>query len=126
MRREDWHKRPPGRESSADFARRRLLRGTVRGGQPSRERIGAQSPSSERSTIRYHRRPMMPKKPSLGRGLDALMGTVASRAPLGGEGTAGTQTGEELARLPLDRLQRGRYQPRIDMRPESLQELADS
>ena len=32
----------------------------------------------------------------------------------------------ELARLPLDVLQRGRYQPRVDMRPESLQELADS
>ena len=28
--------------------------------------------------------------------------------------------------LPLDLLQRGKYQPRTDMRPESLQELADS
>jgi len=34
--------------------------------------------------------------------------------------------GEELAKLPLDLLQRGRYQPRIDMRPETLSELADS
>jgi ParB family chromosome partitioning protein len=34
--------------------------------------------------------------------------------------------GEELARLPLDLLQKGKYQPRIDMRPETLQELADS
>jgi ParB family transcriptional regulator, chromosome partitioning protein len=34
--------------------------------------------------------------------------------------------GEELARLPLDLLQRGKYQPRIDMRPETLQELSDS
>src|SRR5579883_154755 len=33
---------------------------------------------------------------------------------------------EELARLPLDLLQRGKYQPRVDMRPETLQELADS
>ncbi len=33
---------------------------------------------------------------------------------------------ERLAHLPLDLLQRGRYQPRIDMRPESLAELADS
>ena len=33
---------------------------------------------------------------------------------------------EELARIPVDLLQRGRYQPRLDMRPESLQELADS
>jgi ParB family chromosome partitioning protein len=34
--------------------------------------------------------------------------------------------GEELARLPLDLLQKGKYQPRVDMRPETLQELADS
>jgi ParB family chromosome partitioning protein len=33
---------------------------------------------------------------------------------------------EELARLPLDLLQKGKYQPRIDMRAETLQELADS
>jgi ParB family chromosome partitioning protein len=32
----------------------------------------------------------------------------------------------ELARLPLDLLQRGKYQPRVDMRPESLAELAAS
>ncbi len=31
-----------------------------------------------------------------------------------------------MARLPLDLLQRGRYQPRVDMRPESLEELAQS
>jgi ParB family chromosome partitioning protein len=31
-----------------------------------------------------------------------------------------------MARIPLDLLQRGRYQPRLDMRPETLQELADS
>ena len=34
--------------------------------------------------------------------------------------------GEELAKLPLDLLQRGRYQPRTDMRTESLEELASS
>src|SRR4029077_8651057 len=32
----------------------------------------------------------------------------------------------QLARLPLDVLQRGRYQPRVDMRTETLAELADS
>lgn len=32
----------------------------------------------------------------------------------------------ELARLPVDLLQRGKYQPRIDMHPDTLQELADS
>ncbi|MGH8299407.1 MAG: ParB/RepB/Spo0J family partition protein, partial [Steroidobacteraceae bacterium] len=39
---------------------------------------------------------------------------------------AAAPPGEELARLPLDVLQRGRYQPRIDMRPETLEELAAS
>ena len=34
--------------------------------------------------------------------------------------------GDELAQLPLDLLQRGKYQPRVDMRQEALQELADS
>jgi ParB family chromosome partitioning protein len=33
---------------------------------------------------------------------------------------------EELQKLPVDLLQRGKYQPRIDMRQETLQELADS
>jgi ParB family chromosome partitioning protein len=33
---------------------------------------------------------------------------------------------EELSKLPVDLLQRGKYQPRMDMRPETLQELADS
>ena len=33
---------------------------------------------------------------------------------------------DEFLRLPLDLLQRGRYQPRLDMRPESLAELAES
>ncbi len=31
-----------------------------------------------------------------------------------------------MHRLPLELLQRGRYQPRVDMRPESLAELAES
>jgi ParB family chromosome partitioning protein len=34
--------------------------------------------------------------------------------------------GDRLASLPLDLLQRGKYQPRVDMRSETLSELADS
>ena len=34
--------------------------------------------------------------------------------------------GDRLANLPVDLLQRGKYQPRVDMRQESLGELADS
>jgi ParB family chromosome partitioning protein len=33
---------------------------------------------------------------------------------------------EELTKLPVDLLQRGKYQPRIDMHNDTLQELADS
>src|SRR5262245_28371362 len=66
-----------------------------------------------------------PKRPSLGRGLGALLGQpVASSAPA--SAPAAIAAGDELARLPVELLQRGTYQPRIDMRPETLQELADS
>jgi len=73
---------------------------------------------------------MIHKKPTLGRGLADLLGQSSSRpAPLMGTNgpvAAPPPVGEELAKLPLDLLQRGKYQPRIDMRPETLQELADS
>jgi ParB family chromosome partitioning protein len=72
---------------------------------------------------------MATKRPSLGRGLEALLGTPRPAPP--DDAPAGTPApapplDEELARIPVDLLQRGRYQPRLDMRPESLQELADS
>jgi len=73
---------------------------------------------------------MIHKKPTLGRGLADLLGQSSSRpAPVigtNGPAAAPAPVGEELAKLPLDLLQRGKYQPRIDMRPETLQELADS
>jgi ParB family chromosome partitioning protein len=65
---------------------------------------------------------MMHRKPSLGRGLADLLGSRAA-APVA---MPPVQVGEELTKLPLDLLQRGRYQPRMDMRPETLSELADS
>jgi ParB family transcriptional regulator, chromosome partitioning protein len=68
---------------------------------------------------------MSGKKPSLGRGLAELSPLLARRA-----GTPLPESpqlqGDRLASLPLDVLQRGKYQPRVDMRPESLSELADS
>ena len=80
---------------------------------------------------------MMQKKPTLGRGLADLLGRPASPVAEVSMGQPPAPTavppagpaprpGEELAKLPLDLLQRGRYQPRVDMRAESLQELADS
>ncbi len=67
---------------------------------------------------------MSPKRKSLGRGLDALLGgqprADADDAP------AGDADGGDLRALAVDLLQRGKYQPRTDMRQESLEELADS
>ncbi len=70
---------------------------------------------------------MIHKKPTLGRGLADLLGQTTRSAPTSESTVAApAPLGEELAKLPLDLLQRGRYQPRLDMRPETLQELADS
>src|ERR1700726_3560225 len=68
---------------------------------------------------------MSVKKPSLGRGLAELSPLLAqrARAPLPEPPMI---AGDRLANLPLDLLQRGKYQPRMDMRAESLGELADS
>jgi ParB family chromosome partitioning protein len=66
-----------------------------------------------------------PKKRGLGRGLDALLGGGAARAT--GESTpAPAAPGGGVANLPVDLIQRGRFQPRRDFNPESLAELADS
>src|ERR1700731_1085184 len=68
---------------------------------------------------------MSGKKPSLGRGLAELSPLLAKRA-----GAPAAEppvlAGDRLASLPLDLLQRGKYQPRVDMRTETLSELADS
>jgi ParB family chromosome partitioning protein len=78
---------------------------------------------------------MSAKKRGLGRGLDALLG--ASTAPRASEADAAGVAASEgqpqvikedgaLKELPVDLVQRGKYQPRRDIDPESLQELADS
>lgn len=64
------------------------------------------------------------RKPTLGRGLADLLGQ--GRPLMAPAPAAAEHRGEALARLPLDLLQRGRYQPRMDMRTETLAELADS
>jgi ParB family transcriptional regulator, chromosome partitioning protein len=72
---------------------------------------------------------MSGKKPSLGRGLAELSPLLAKRSGGPEVEAASPQAaavGDRLASLPLDLLQRGKYQPRVDMREESLSELADS
>ena len=65
---------------------------------------------------------MAVKKTGLGRGLGALLGQPMRADPV----YVPPPATDDLAKIPLDLLERGRYQPRMDMRPESLQELADS
>jgi len=67
---------------------------------------------------------MASKRPSLGRGLEALLGKQPTVKRTGESGAPAAD--EELVRLPVDLLDRGQYQPRLDMRPESLEELAQS
>ncbi len=54
-------------------------------------------------------------KRGLGRGLDALLGEVSTKEPVAASNV-----------LPIEYLQRGKFQPRKDMNPEKLQELSDS
>lgn len=78
----------------------------------------------------------MAKKRGLGRGLDALLGSQNAATSLTDTASSDTQappashSGEardgELRDLPVDLIQRGKYQPRRDMQPEALEELAES
>jgi ParB family chromosome partitioning protein len=63
------------------------------------------------------------KKKGLGRGLDALLGGASVTAM---QEDAVHADQRELRYLPLDLIQRGKYQPRRDMDPEALEELAQS
>jgi len=75
---------------------------------------------------------MVAKKRGLGRGLDALLGGAGNSKPT--EVAEPTQaapissapTDGDLRTLPVDLIQRGKYQPRRDMQPEALEELAES
>ena len=67
---------------------------------------------------------MVVKKRGLGRGLDALIGAASF-----GQAATDAQPGarqEELRSLPVDLVQRGRFQPRRDFNPDALEELANS
>lgn len=59
---------------------------------------------------------MMQKRRGLGRGLDALLGDAG----------AVSEKSQDLQTLPIEFLQRGKYQPRRDMDPDKLKELSES
>ena len=66
---------------------------------------------------------MAVKKRGLGRGLDALLGGATANTL---QKAAVQADVSELQHLTLDCIQRGKYQPRGDMDPSSLEELAQS
>ncbi len=71
---------------------------------------------------------MSGKKKGLGKGLDALLGGELG-APIGEERKESSSTDagvRGLKELPVEFLQRGQYQPRKDMNPAALDELAES
>lgn len=75
----------------------------------------------------------MKEKKKLGKGLDALLsaGSTETMASLLGRPqnrpvTVSANQDGALMHVPVDRVQRGKYQPRTDMHEEALQELANS
>ena len=87
---------------------------------------------------------MVAKKRGLGRGLDALLGggkssvTATAEVPpeistasdeittVSSSDSSANQATGDLRELPVDLLQPGKYQPRLDMHQDSLQDLANS
>jgi ParB family transcriptional regulator, chromosome partitioning protein len=73
---------------------------------------------------------MAGKRKGLGKGLDALLGagvaTPASEPIKSPEDIEAAVVDGRLAQLPVELVQRGRYQPRRDMHQEALEELASS
>ena len=69
---------------------------------------------------------MTAKKKRLGRGLDALLSKpVAETGAITG-GQEHTEADDGLRNIPVELLQRGQYQPRVDIRQDSLEDLARS
>ena len=71
---------------------------------------------------------MTTKKRKLNRGLDALLGTELTRQKAGETATSSVTnpTDGELRQIRLEKLQRGKYQPRIEFDEAALNELAES
>ncbi|MDE1464069.1 ParB/RepB/Spo0J family partition protein [Spartinivicinus poritis] len=69
---------------------------------------------------------MATKKRGLGRGLDALLGSATATTVVESSDEQNIPLDKQLEELPVEWVQRGRYQPRRDMHPEALEELASS
>ena len=69
---------------------------------------------------------MTAKKRGLGRGLEALLTNSHKQRELDNQPPTLELSTSELQQLPIEWLQPGRYQPRKDMAPEALEDLAAS
>ena len=71
---------------------------------------------------------MSARKRGLGRGLDALLATQSNQTATSesAEQVPATEAQAGLVKLPIEQLQPGKYQPRKDMSPDALEELASS
>jgi len=67
----------------------------------------------------------MAKKRGLGKSLDALLAYAGAEPQTSPEADSST-TAEKLTQLSVDRIQRGKYQPRREMDAQALEELANS
>jgi len=72
---------------------------------------------------------MATKRKGLGRGLDALLGghtTNNVKDAIQEVQSSEPASDEQLKHVPVELIQRGKYQPRRDINPETLEELAES
>ena len=69
---------------------------------------------------------MAAKRQSLGTGLDALLGLAEEGSPETIEAAERNEVDGSLKQLPLEFLQRGKYQPRRDLDADALKELTSS
>ena len=69
---------------------------------------------------------MAAKRQSLGTGLDALLGLAEEGSPEIIEAAERNEVDGSLKQLPLEFLQRGKYQPRRDLDADALKELTSS
>lgn len=68
----------------------------------------------------------MVKKRGLGKSLDALLAYTSTETPLHVESDQIQNNADSLTKLAVDRIQRGKYQPRREMDPQALEDLANS
>ncbi|MDB2330235.1 ParB/RepB/Spo0J family partition protein [Alteromonas sp.] len=69
---------------------------------------------------------MSARKRGLGRGLDALLATSQSSSQKEMDTASSEVSQSELKKLPIEFIVPGKYQPRKDMSPDALEELASS